>query len=212
MSNKYFALWRDEHIVFPKTVTINEEVIEVNSNFKIALKILKLQSDTEIAEIRKPKLMLSWFYAEPQKIRNPKTALDTMSDFLVHKKMTVNDPMRGISTNDKADKGVEKQSKVCFEFDAEEIYVSFIQDYKIDLMTVEYLHWYKFLMLFSNLSKECAFTRKYELRTLDLKDFKGKDKAKLEKAKKDVQIPVKLTATELSMMEELAKKLNMYDG
>ena len=206
--SKYFTLWRNEAVIFPREVIIEGQNEAINSDFKTALKIMKLQSDPEVTEIRKPKLMLSWFYPEPQKIKNLRAALDAMMVFMVPKKMAFSDPMRGIAQDDEKS-GEGRQPKVCFEFDAEEIYVSFIQDYKIDLITTDYLHWYKFLMLFANLSKDCAFGRKFDLRTMDLKSFKGKEKAKLMKAQQDVQIPIRLSSTDLSIMEEVERKMNM---
>ena len=79
--------------------------------------------------------------------------------------------------------------------------------YGIDLTDVEFLHWYKFLMLLQTLSKDCPFGRKIELRTMDTKDLKGKDRAKILKAKEEVQIPVKLTEEEVRMTKELMAKL-----
>jgi len=210
MSN--FTLWRTESKSFPKTVLLNNKQAPINSDFRVALKILKLYSDPNVMEIKKSKMMFGWFYSES--LDNYKVtrqeALEVMVDYLAPPKEDSSDPTRKIIEERKkkqSEQGATKPPSYCFEYDAEEIYVSFIQDYKLDLVEINYLHWYKFLMMFSNLSKDTSFGRKVELRTMDLKDFKGKDKAKLMKAQKAIQIPVKLSTVETQMVEDLMVKL-----
>jgi len=188
------------------------EPVSINPDFRIILKILKIHDDNEVNEMFKIKKMLEWFYLNQLSFAvQPSEALTTLVEFIAPPETEETDPIRELYKRVRAERFAGKQpnKKYCFEFDAEEIYISFIQDYKIDLVEIEYLHWYKFLMMFANLSKDTAFQRKLELRTMDLKDFKGKDKTKMMKAQQAVQLPIKLNIEEKQKMEEYLRKLMM---
>jgi len=210
MRNK-FALWSSEYIAFPKTLTIGSSIVSINSDFRVILKILAIYDDPEVSESQKIRRIISWFYTISTEIilLEPRLLVKAMVEFIAPPKDVGDDLVKKAVEEHKKSlvQETSKKPNYCFEFDAEEIYVSFLQDYKIDLVTIEYLHWYKFLMLFSNLDKETAFGRKLELRTLDLKDFKGKDKTKLAKAQREVQIPVKLNSIETEMVNTVMAKL-----
>jgi hypothetical protein len=166
--------------------------------------MLKLHGDPEVIDSKKMSLMLQWFYPEIPTHVPIQAVADAMVKFIVPPDDNPADPTRRKPKRENA-----KAPSYCFEFDAEEIFVSFLQEYRINLVSTTYLHWYEFLMLFGNLGKETAMMRKIELRTMDLSQFKGKDKAKLSKAQKAVQIPVKLSQEETSMIEELMRKLGV---
>jgi len=200
-----FTLWRGAARIFPTTLSVDGVWTEINPDFRVILKILKLHWDNEIHETRKAGLMLGWFYRTVQP--HPLESLNALIGFIAPPEEVYDDPTRQLYKHKKDGAGQRKPPKYCFEFDAEEIYISFLQDYKIDLIETEYMHWYKFLIMFSNLSKNTAFQRKMDLRTMDLKDFKGRERARMQKAQKAVQIPVKYNATELQMVNELMKTL-----
>ena len=199
-----FALWQGGGTAFPETVSLGGRAAAVNADFRVALKILKLYGDTEVGAFWKNKLLIEWFYREwPGDVPGAMAALFA---FMSPPDAGGQDPIKKYARERAAAKKAEGPS-FCFEFDAKEIYSSFMQVYRIDLADAPFLHWYKFLMLFQALGRDCPFGRKMEIRTMDIKDFKGKDKARLMKAKKEAQVPVRLTAEELRMTEELMAKL-----
>jgi len=206
MPRQPFTLWRSVDNTFPKSVLIAGQETPINSDFRTILKILKIYEDNDVNDVRKFSLILEWFYPViPVEYANE--ALTALVEFVAPPKEEYSDPMRSVYMNNQEKLRKEKSQKYCFEFDAEEIYISFLYDYKIDLVEIEYLHWYKFLIMFSNLSKDTPFQRKMELRTMDLKDFKGKDRARMMKAQKAVQIPLKLSTEEMDQMSKLIETL-----
>ena len=200
-----FTLWRSENKSFPTEVLVGTKFVPIESDYRVALKILHLQGDSTVREVKKIGYMLKWFYSEGLDGVEVGKAIEVMVDFLAFSSKNRDSGF----VQKVSQKSESKGSKYCFEFDAEEIYVSFLQDYNIDLIDSNTkLHWYKFIMLFGNLSKETALMRKIELRTLDLSPYKGKDKVKLQRAQKEVQIPIKLTMQEASLVEDVMRKLH----
>jgi len=207
MSRDFFNLWRKKHKLFPTTVQLEGVDTSINTDFRVALKLLAIYSDNELSDVRKAQLALRHFYSTIPEQSKIQEALVHLKDFLTPPKQN-----NMLSEFKKAKKGQDEEEnkkppQICFEFDAEEIYVSFIADYQIDLIEVEYLHWYKFLILFANLSNETPLMKKVELRTKDLSQFKGKEKAKLVKAQKAVQIPEKVSAEEAQAISDFMSKL-----
>ena len=202
MSNP-FTLWRGKESVFPETVNVGGEDVTVNADFRVALKILKLYGDPNVSGIWKSKKLLEWFYPElPLDLAG---AVDALMAFMSPPTEDTNDPMRKYVNERRAAKKTDSPT-FCFEFDAKEIFSSFMQDYGIDLTEIGFMHWYRFLMLLQTLSRYSPLNRKIELRTMEVKDLKGRDKAKLMKAKEEVKIPVKLTEEEISKTRELMAK------
>jgi len=97
----------------------------------------------------------------------------------------------------------EREKRYDYYFDSEEIYASFLSEYNINLIRVDFLHWREFDMLLRNLSKESAFRKKLEMRFLDLSVYAGNSRAyaEMSRAKRAVQLPVNLSEEELREME-----------
>ena len=75
-------------------------------------------------------------------------------------------------------------------FDQKYIIASFMSDYNIDLSKSS-MHWWQYMTLIKGLTGNCILNRVREIRTMDLKPYKGKAKAELEKAKRELALPVK---------------------
>ena len=199
MSNP-FTLWRSKKSVFPETVNAGGKDVAVNADFRVALKVLKLYGDPNVKALWKNKMLLEWFYPElPHDIAG---AVDALLAFMSPPTEDTNDPIKKYVNERRVAKKTESPS-FCFEFDAKEIFSSFMQDYGIDLTETGFMHWYKFLMLFQTLSKDSPLNRKIELRTMDVKGLKGEDKARVMKAQEEVKIPVRLTEEEIRKTQEL---------
>lgn len=148
---------------------------------------MRLYEDYDVIQKQKIAMILQWFYIDkiPPDIIE---AIKMMNNFISRKSenTSVKDIKKKKSTDQQFD----------YEFDAEEIYVSFIRDYHIDLLETEFLHWHKFLILLFNLSSESPFKQKIKLRFADLKNMKGEQYAKASRAKREAQIPIKYTKEE----------------
>lgn len=64
---------------------------------------------------------------------------------------------------DEQTKAKTKKKVISFEYDFDYINAGFMQDYKIDLFEVDFLHWWKFMSLFSALHDDCKSVRSSDI-------------------------------------------------
>jgi len=173
------------------------ERFNVDADFKTVLKIIKLFEDGQALQRHKTALALKWFYRDggPGGLSE---ALDLLYEF-------IKEPDRSDGVLPKRGRGAEKQ--FCYEFDAREIYASFLAEYGVDLLEAGFLHWFKFKIMLNNLSEDSAFAKKIRLRFIDLKDYKGEAYLKMSRAKRAAQLPVKYTAEEQRAIKEVLDKV-----
>ena len=84
----------------------------------------------------------------------------------------------------------EKKNLFSYEIDYPYILSGFLRDYGIDLETVEYLHWWKFRMLFDGLSDDTEIKQRIMYRGINLSDIKDRDERKrILKIQRSIQLP-----------------------
>jgi len=205
-----FLLYQKKEKTFPLAVDIEGNLYYINADFKNILRIFEMLNDENIPENKKINKLSEWFFKSclPENIpRN--TIADAFLDFLGMKKQ--NHDEQDIIEDE------ESERQFCYNFDAEEIYASFLSEYSIDLIDIDFLHWHKFKILLGNLSPECAFKKKIELRFMDLSSFHdrpdgGHKFTELARAKESVQLPVYIAETkQLEQLQEI-KEFNEIWG
>jgi hypothetical protein len=87
----------------------------------------------------------------------------------------------------------EERKDMDFIQDEKYIVASFMSDYHIDLSSNESMHWWHFINLLNGLTEECVLNKVREVRTCDLKDFKGKQREKMAKAKRQLALKTKVS-------------------
>lgn len=183
-----FSLSVNKKMSLPDTVTVDGSDFSINTDFRVILNCLKLQTDTEIIERDRTGILCRLFYVD-RVPNNPKQGLE---NFLNIEKPDEDEP--------------PPLPQFCFEYDADVLFTSFLQDYNIDLTEIPYLHWHKFKMMLQGLSADSPFNNRIRLRFMDLKNFKGEERAKMEKVKQAVQLPVILTAKEIEEQHEFQRE------
>jgi hypothetical protein len=166
---------------------------------------MRLHSDEQVIERDKILMTLKWFYTDkiPSDMNE---AISLVYAFIVGN--PDDDPEAGANDYPKNKKSQKKEkTQFDYEFDAEEIYTSFLFDYGIDLIETNFMHWYKFKILLQNLSSETPFAQKIRLRFLDLKQYKGEQYSKLSRAKRRAQIPAQYSREEAAAMKRLLSKI-----
>lgn len=77
-----------------------------------------------------------------------------------------------------------------YEFDAEYIYSAFIDQYNINLQTIEYLHWWEFKAMFQGLKEDNLIVKIMGYRSINLGEIKDKEEKKYyKKLKKLYALP-----------------------
>lgn len=71
----------------------------------------------------------------------------------------------------------EKQSDLIYDYDFDDayIYAAFLQQYSIDLQTVDYLHWWQFKAMFKALKDDCMIVKIMGYRAIDIDDKMPKE-------------------------------------
>ncbi len=133
---------------FPTKIRIDDVVYEINADFRNCLKIIMAFEDDDLAEMDKYEVLVRRLYKTIPK--NFKKAVEEGVRFLDcgEQKKTVSSTKR-----------VYKFSK-----DGRYIYSAIKQTHQIDLEEVEFLHWWKFVFLFSDVKPDCAFSNMVYLR------------------------------------------------
>ncbi len=76
-----------------------------------------------------------------------------------------------------------------FEIDADYIYADFLTAYGIDVTDTEItLHWWRFLALLRALPESASMSKRMYYRSVNLADYKGKEKARIARIKKEIAI------------------------
>lgn len=145
---------------FPTKTIIDGKEYSLNTDFRTCLKIILAFEDEELIDAEKIEIMLRNLYGNNIPV-NIEEAIKKAVLFLDCGEQ---------EENKKA--GIQNSNRLySFSKDAKYIYSAIKQTHHIDLESIEYLHWWKFVYLFLDLNPECFFCKMIDLRN---KRRKGK--------------------------------------
>lgn len=146
------------------------EGLKINTNFRSFILFELLMQDRKIEKEDKIALALDLFYDEfPQDI---KKAFDGIVWFYTRGKK-----IKEEKNSKKQQKNVKKKI-YSYEYDADLIYTAFLDQYKLDLNDVDYLHWFKFKAMFEGLKAENKICEIMGYRAVDIGKIKDKEEKK----------------------------------
>lgn len=126
---------------FPTKIRIDDTDYEINTDYRNCLKIILAFEDDELTIEEQYFIMLNLLYKEMPE--NIELAIEKAILFLnCGEEYEVSESKRTYSFN--------KDSKY--------IYSAMNQTHNIDLESIEYLHWWKFVFLFMDVDKDCTFS------------------------------------------------------
>ena len=165
-----FTLSRPAKKSLPDTVKVNGRDFFIHSDFRTMLKIFRMLEDPDVLDIHKDTLLVKWFFEDEA----PENWVEAFENFA-----RCGEPP--------APKKAAREFD--YEFDAPEIYASFLQLYGIDLLEEKPMHWWRFQILLSGcMAMETPLSEKLRIRRLDVS--KCADKAAAQAAKDRVQLPL----------------------
>ena len=126
--------------------------------------------DREIEKEEKMALALNLFYDEIPK--DIKKAFDGIIWFYTRGKNIKKE------INNKNDEKSNKKNIYSYEYDAGLIYTAFLDQYRIDLNEIDYLHWFKFKAMFEGLKSENKICEIMGYRAIDINKIKDKNEQK----------------------------------
>lgn len=141
--------------------------LAIRTDFRESIKFELLMQDNKLNEVDKLAIALNlYYYEEPQDIEQ------AIKEILWFYRCG-----KEIKTSQK--KEIKKQKQIySYEFDADYIYSAFMQQYKIDLNRIKYMHWWKFKALFEGLTEETQIVKIMGYRAMDLSQIKDKEEKK----------------------------------
>ena len=153
---------------FPTKALIDGKVYELNTDFRNCLKIILAFEDDELLDFEKAEIMLKNLYGE-NIAKNTDKAIRKTIYFL------------DCGEEDEEKKVGTSNSTRLYSFtkDAKYIYSAIKQTHGIDLESIEYLHWWKFVYLFLDLNPECFFCKIIDLRNKKKKGKLSKEERRL---------------------------------
>ena len=153
--------------------------LRIRTDFRESIKFELLMQDKTIEDDKKIRMILNLYYYNPENIEDVKKALEEIVWFYkCGDKIENKTSGRNESNN--------KKQIYSYEFDAEYIYSAFMQQYKLDLNSIQYLHWWKFRALFTNLSEDVLFSKIMQYRAVELSSIKDKEMKKFYKKMKRI--------------------------
>ena len=135
----------------PETVEIKGREYPLDTDFRTCLRVILAFEDPELATIEKRAVLLENLYME-----KPEDLEEAFNLGIVF--------LDGGEGNPDGQAETEPTKLYSFSKDAKFIFSAFRQTHGIDLETVDYLHWWKFLYLFMDLGEDTFFIRLLGLR------------------------------------------------
>lgn len=157
--------------------------IGFNSDFRISIMFELLMQDNRYTKEQKIFQAIKLYYPNLKQIENCEKAIDDLLWFYRCGKELAN-------SNKNVGNGNQNKQIYSYEFDDYYIYGAFMQQYKIDLQDIEYLHWWKFKAMFDCLSDDTKFVEIMGYRAVDLRKIKDKqEKERYKKLKEAYKLP-----------------------
>ena len=178
----------------PDTVMVGGVEVSIQTDFRTGIRFTLLMQDDTLNKSVRIELMLAAYYgrnASGGVLRNWQEAIGQALWF--YKSGRPERPRAQRSDDDNTQDGKSYD----FEYDGSLIYAAFREQYGIDLLDIEYLHWWKFKALFAALSDATEFIKVVGYRSIELTDkMTSEDRARYSRLKKIYALPDNRTEEE----------------
>lgn len=169
----------------PESVFIGGKEYPVITHFAEWLRFLDMLK-SELPTSIKLKLLLEMFPEEKPPLREEREfneIIAAVQGFLNMEEISL--PVSGGGRSEQMGK-----ENISFSYDAPFIISAFRHDYGIDLLSVDYLHWWKFKMLLMGLDEKNQIKEMIYYRGVDLRGIKDKEERKrIKRIKAQISIP-----------------------
>lgn len=173
---------------FPDTVNIRGKNFSIITDFRDYIRLLDMLKCEELNTYQKMAILEDYFLDE---ITIDDDAISALTGFVI---MDLDSQDKDLNEDDSDEDSSEqsgaKKNLFSYEIDYPFILSGFLRDYGIDLETVDYMHWWKFRMLFDGLSEDTEIKQRIIYRGINLSDIKDKEERKrIAKIQRRIQLP-----------------------
>lgn len=171
---------------FPEHITVEGESYPILTDFREWLRFADLMRDQNINKSDKVYMLVNWFESPPKKITAE--AVNALFDFYYARDLEPDaeeDEEEG-----EAEEIVIRPPVFDWRIDSRYILGDFRHYYGIDLIGIEYLHWWKFRCLFTALSDDSQCQKRMAYRGIELGSIKNdKERARIARIQRSIAIP-----------------------
>lgn len=159
----------------PDSVSVHGKRYRIETDFREWIKLYELFEKTEKFNRQILDIILDWYEVIPA---DEIAAVRALEKFMAG--APVPEPAAGDRKSPEKQKIQKRNRRPVFSFtqDAVQIYAAFLAVYGIDIETVPYMHWWKFLILFEGLPENTEIKERIYYRSVDLKDIKSNEERK----------------------------------
>ena len=159
----------NKNMLLDRLPQFTKQGLKIRTDFRESIKFELLMQDSKITEKEKIMLALKLYYCDISKIKDIKLAINEILWFYRCGKEIQQ------QKENKKDEAKAAKQIYSYEFDDEYIYSAFMEQYKIDLNSIKYLHWWKFKALFNSLNESTQFVKIMGYRAMNISKIKDKE-------------------------------------
>ena len=164
---------------YPEKIEVDGVQFALDTDFRTAIRCFEIIEDDSIDDYERALAIIYLLLGDIPVNADLRKVLKVLQKYLA-------------CGNDK-NRPSEERKDMDFIQDEKYIVASFMSDYHIDLSSNESMHWWHFINLLNGLTEECVLNKVREVRTCDLKDFKGKQRERMAKAKRQLALKTKVS-------------------
>lgn len=181
---------------FPTSVDVLGVEYPIITDFREWIKFMDMAEDDEIPIEIKLQCMLQYFTEEIP--RDLQAAVQALREFLLADELfdsikQISLPQEGVDSSQEHDAEALNHVRA-YDYTIDQGYViqAFLEVYHIDLLEIDYMHWWKFRLLFEHLPEETAMKKLIYYRTVNLNSISdANERKRIKKIRKQVAIKKK---------------------
>lgn len=167
---------------FPESIVVDDRKIPIITDFREYVKLIDMLNDDEPSPAEKYQFIMQYFKEKPTDFIE---ALDQLVDFVM-----MADMQEEHEDGEEDEDTGRTKPLYSFKIDYPYIFSAFLSEYKINLRTIPYMHWWEFKMLFDGLPEKTEIKQRIMYRSIDTGAIKDKDERKrIEKIQRAIRLP-----------------------
>lgn len=177
----------------PTSITVGLREVPIVTDFREIIKLMDAIKDESLTDSEKLSICLEYFM-EDIDMDDVIEAIESLLDFI---NMTATEPDPIYTEDEENDEEDDMETTVqetySFSFDFPYILGGFRQAYGIDLLNIEYMHWWEFKSLFNGLPEDTEIKKRIMYRGINTSEIKNKDeRQRVRRIQMAIALPAKI--------------------
>lgn len=186
---------------FPEEIRADGVSYSIETDFREWFRFGDMLADQELTREEKLYLMTEWLYEAPEKITSE--LVEAVFEF--YRADGINPDPTEHSNHEEPEENVQPKRPPVFDwkYDAAFILGDFRRYYGIDLLSVGYMHWWKFRCLFNALPDDSQCRIRIDYRSKDLSQIKNESERKrIARIQRQIALPFEMGENDMAAIFE----------